>query len=252
MKLMPGGEPFFLPAGSVGCLLVHGFTATPQEVRWMGEYLQQQGYTCLGVRLHGHATAPEDLARTTWQDWLASVEDGYAMLESYCDHVVPAGLSLGGALCLLLASARPVPALISMATPYQLSNLPHPAVLRTLKLVKKFLRKGPPSWHDPEALHTRVQYDVYPIAAILQILDLLETLRPRLGSISAPALLMHSRADGFVRPESCQSIHDALASTNKQIKWVEKSSHVISCDSERKQVFEHAAHFLQRIFPNTD
>ena len=52
----------------------------------MGEYLNQQGYTCLGVRLAGHATNPEDMIRARWTDWTASVEDGYNLLRGAVDR----------------------------------------------------------------------------------------------------------------------------------------------------------------------
>lgn len=40
-RLVPGGEPFFFPGGSTGCLLLHGFTVMPQEMLWLGEDLRQ-------------------------------------------------------------------------------------------------------------------------------------------------------------------------------------------------------------------
>jgi carboxylesterase len=49
--IIPSAEPFYFPGGKTGCLLVHGFTGSPKEMRWMGEYLAGQGYTVLGVRL---------------------------------------------------------------------------------------------------------------------------------------------------------------------------------------------------------
>ncbi|HLA87386.1 MAG TPA: hypothetical protein VJL10_05165, partial [Anaerolineales bacterium] len=72
-QLIPTTEPFFFSGGRTGCLLIHGFTGTPKEMRWMGEYLNQQGLTCLGIRLAGHATHPEDMRRSRWTDWAASV-----------------------------------------------------------------------------------------------------------------------------------------------------------------------------------
>jgi len=54
-QTFPGAEPFFLSGSRCGCLLVHGFTGTPKEMRWMGENLHSQGYTVLGIRLSGHA-----------------------------------------------------------------------------------------------------------------------------------------------------------------------------------------------------
>jgi len=41
--IIPTAEPFYFPGNKIGCLLVHGFTGTPKEMRWMGEYLGSSG-----------------------------------------------------------------------------------------------------------------------------------------------------------------------------------------------------------------
>ena len=40
---MPGAEPFYFKGTAAGCLLLHGFTATPQELRGLGEHLAARG-----------------------------------------------------------------------------------------------------------------------------------------------------------------------------------------------------------------
>ena len=54
-----GAEPFLLPGGSKGVLLIHGFTGSPSEMILLGNYLYRQGYTVLGVRLAGHGKTVE-------------------------------------------------------------------------------------------------------------------------------------------------------------------------------------------------
>ena len=119
-EIIPTAEPFFFPGGPIGCLLVHGFTGTPKEMRWMGEYLAEKGYSVLGVRLAGHATHPADLLRLRWQDWLASVEDGWNLLRGVTPDIFMVGLSMGGILSLLFASQHPVRGVVTMSTPYRL------------------------------------------------------------------------------------------------------------------------------------
>ena len=43
--IIPSAEPFYYQGNKIGCLLIHGFTGTPKEMRLMGEYLANQGYT---------------------------------------------------------------------------------------------------------------------------------------------------------------------------------------------------------------
>ena len=68
MRIEPGGEPFFFKGSYIGCLLVHGFPGSPQEMLWLGESLHQKGYSVLGLRLFGHATDPADLLRVHSRD----------------------------------------------------------------------------------------------------------------------------------------------------------------------------------------
>ena len=56
-----GAEPFFYPGNETGCLLIHGFTASPQEMRGLGVHLAEQGYSVLGIRLFGHGTQENDM-----------------------------------------------------------------------------------------------------------------------------------------------------------------------------------------------
>src|SRR5687767_6204254 len=133
-NIIPTAEPFFLLGDPLkpACLLIHGFTGAPKEMRSMGEYLHQQGFTCLGVRLAGHATHPEDMIRSRYTDWMASVEDGYHLLRGVTDKVFLVGLSMGGVLSLVLSTRLHVMGVIAMSTP---SRLPTDYPIWLLKLV---------------------------------------------------------------------------------------------------------------------
>lgn len=47
--------------GSVGCLLTHGFSGSPFEMRELGEYLAEKGVSVLCKPLPGHGTTPHDM-----------------------------------------------------------------------------------------------------------------------------------------------------------------------------------------------
>ena len=138
-RIIPTAEPFLFPGDRTGCLLVHGFTGTPKEMRWLGEHLARQGRTVLGVRLAGHATQPKDMLHIRWPDWVASVEDGWNMLSCCTDRVVVMGLSMGGVLSLLFAAHYPVAGVVAMSTPYHLP--PDPRLSRNSAITSA--RLGP-------------------------------------------------------------------------------------------------------------
>jgi carboxylesterase len=246
-EIIPTAEPFFFPGGPIGCLLVHGFTGTPKEMRWMGEYLAKKGYSVLGVRLAGHATHPADLLRLRWQDWLASVEDGWNLLRGVTPDIFMIGLSMGGILSLLFASQYPVRGVVAMSTPYR---LPKDQLLRFARVFSLFLPTLPPrpsDWHDHEAERVHVCYPKTPTRMIPELRSLLAETRTALPKVSAPVLLVHSRQDGDIPPENMELIYQDLGSADKQMLLVENSGHNIPRDAERERVFRAAHEFIQRV-----
>ena len=64
----------------LGVVLVHGFLASPAELKAFGERLAALGHPVIGVRLSGHGTSPWDLRDRNWQSWLDSVWRGYRIM----------------------------------------------------------------------------------------------------------------------------------------------------------------------------
>ncbi len=243
---MPGAEAFYFPAGTVGCLLVHGLTGTPKEMRWMGDYLHDHGISVFGVRLAGHATQPEDLTRTRWQDWLASLEDGFHVLNHSCEKIILCGLSLGGVLCLYGASYLPAQGVISISAPYELPPDWRLNFIRFFRHIQPRVPKGKPDWRNPQAAADHLEYPYYPTPSIAELRDLLVELRQVLPQVKLPALIVHSRADQGVLPQNAEKIFNALGSPEKDLLWVENSGHVVVREPDRLTVFEHAWQFIQR------
>jgi esterase/lipase len=101
------GEPFFWQAGPVGVLLLHGFTATPVEVRAAADKLSSLGYSVAGPLLPGHATRPADLNRVRWRDWVDAAELAYRDLRTNCARVFVGGESMGACTTLTFALNHP-------------------------------------------------------------------------------------------------------------------------------------------------
>jgi carboxylesterase len=221
----------------------------------MGEALNQEGYTVLGVRLPGHATRQADLPRTRWQDWLAAVEDGWHLLRGAADPIVLVGLSMGGALSLLFASGRyaaecSVAGVVAMSTPYDLKPDPRFPFIRLLHPLVPQVMKGPSDFRDAQMGKEHVSYPAYPTRSIAELRDVLAEMRAALPEVTAPALLIHARGDtggGFFDPLSMEKIHAALGSREKEMRWVENSGHIITRDQARAVVFQAALDFIHRI-----
>jgi carboxylesterase len=220
----------------------------------MGEYLAEHGYTSLGVRLTGHATHPEDMIRSRYTDWLASVEDGYNLLRGYVDHVVLVGLSMGGVLSLLSSTQLEVAGVAVMSTPYALPPDPRLKYLEWISLLVPFMPKGklPPGsgWFDREAWQEHISYPQNPVRSISELNKLLIEMRAALPQVKAPTLLIHSKDDGYVLPENMEHIYAELGAPDKTKVYLTGSGHVVPRDAARYQAFELALNFIRRIEAN--
>lgn len=246
-RLIGGGEPFLFPGGRIGCLLLHGFTGTPAEMRPLGVHLHGRGYTALGIRLFGHATRPDDMIRARWTDWLADVESGLETLRGACDRVIAAGLSMGGLLALWAGAQGTVEAVVCLSTPLK---MPRNGRLRFARLLSKLARsvpKGDPDWRDSAAAAGHVTYPAYPTRAVAELRDLIREVRQILPRVQVPLLIVQARGDKAVSPDSMAIIQEHAGTADIQTQWLEDSAHVITRDLQRETVFEVTSGFVARV-----
>ncbi|MGA2819415.1 MAG: alpha/beta fold hydrolase [Anaerolineales bacterium] len=242
-----GNQPWFLLGGPVGCLLVHGFTGAPNEMRGLGNYLNRRGYTVLGVRLFAHGTSPSDMVRARWRDWVVSCEDGYWILKGATRKIVVMGLSMGALLSLELASRLPVRGVVALSTPIRLPKDWRLRYARWLSVLVPRVGKGPPDWVDPSAAKDHVDYPGYPVRAIAEMDALVRHTRDRLSIVKAPVLVVQSRTDQSVPPESAEELFGTLHPGRKELLWVERSGHVVTEDVEHRRVWRACAEWVHSV-----
>ena len=216
----------------------------------MGEYMNEQGLTCLGIRLTGHATDPEDMIRSRYTDWMASIEDGYHLLRGITDNIFLAGLSMGGILSLLMSTRLDVRGVVAMSTPYKLPDDPRLRHIEWISKIVAYMPKnnGDAGWFDEEALKEHISYRENPVRSIGELNKLLGEMRATLPEIDVPVLLIHSKDDKYVDPENVELIYADLKNTSDKTKlYITGSGHVVTRDAARCQVFESALEFIQRV-----
>lgn len=186
-------------------LLVHGFTATPWEMRLIGEDLARDGICSLAVRLPGHGTSARDLARRPWEEWQSAVREGYRLLESRHSKLYGLGMSTGCLLLLAHALEQSYQGLV-LCAPY-------------LKMRHRLA--GHAGWlhwllpyHGKQGSTEacRYYYDRRPVAGVHQINRLIRHLKPRLGDCKAPVLAFNSEGDRTIVSESGRDLLDRLGS----------------------------------------
>lgn len=236
---------FFYSGGKVGILLIHGFTGSPSELRPMGYYLKERGFTVYAPLLAGHGVDGETMEKTGWKDWWQSALDAYErMREEDLDRIFVAGLSMGGCLSLMLAAEKKVDGVISMCAPVWIRDR-RALLANVLQYFIRFTRKS--EKRDPEIAAHVVPIDKTPVKCVGELVRLIREMRSRLPRVSAPALVVQAAKDELVLEKSAEYIFSQIASKEKKLSWYENSTHIITVDKERKELFQEIEEFIGRV-----
>lgn len=238
-------EAFYYSGGKTGILLLHGFTGTPSELRPLGKYLSEKGFTVYAPLLKGHGTTPEDMATTRWQDWWQSTVDAYTQLVAKeIDKLFVIGLSMGGCLSLYLSTQKKVDGVVSLCAPVWVKDRRFPFV-HFAKYVMPWLDRVPNKCSEIESYI--YPYQRTPAICINELRKLMKVVRRNLAKVKVPTLVVQSQQDDTVEPKSGKYIYDRISSSVKHLSWYEKSGHIIVLDKERKELFEEIWEFIGRV-----
>lgn len=244
-QVHPNARPFaWAGTKEITCLLVHGFTGSPSELRPLARYLESRGYGGSALLLPGHGTRPEDMALTKWTDWYGAVEAEYLKLKKEHEKVVPIGFSMGGILVLHLAASYTMPGIAALSSPIYIGNR-KAYFAPLLKYFYKY-RQKPVTPKNMTKIRDEdsFSYDTTPIASLASLLQLIKAVKGELPGLQMPALIIQSRQDRTVNPKSAQFIYDHLGSSKKQLIWLEHSGHVITRGPEQETVFQAVEEFM--------
>ncbi len=247
------GNPLFLKQENeiAGVLLIHGYMAAPEEMKTFATYLHEKGFTVFAPRLAGHGTAPEDLAKTSYEEWIESVEEAYVVLRHSCDKLIIGGFSTGAGLALELACrVDDYEAIFSVAPPMQLNDLGAyfvPAIDAWNGMIKKFNLSAIAKEYlenTPENAH--INYVRNPIAGIHQLELLMEQLAPKLKTLEKPVLVVQSRKDPVVSPKGTLKLFNKLGSPVKEYYLFDYERHGILTGKQVERVFQSIENFIRQ------
>ncbi|MBS2970546.1 carboxylesterase [Metabacillus sp. KIGAM252] len=242
-KVMP--KPFFFEGGEKAVLLLHGFTGNTADVRMLGRYLNERGYTCHAPQYKGHGVPPEELVHTGPEDWWKDVMEGYEFLkEKGYEQIAVGGLSLGGVFSLKLGYTVPVKGIVTMCAPMYIKSeeVMYQGVLEYARNYKKFEEKKPDQIEEEMK-----EFEKTPMGTLKGLQELIADVRKNVDMIYSPAFVVQARHDHMINTDSANIIHDEVESDVKQLKWYENSGHVITLDKEKDQVHQDVYEFLEKL-----
>ncbi|MDY6055580.1 alpha/beta hydrolase [Micrococcus sp.] len=236
--VLPAHRPYVLspqrPAGAdVAVLMLHGFTSGPACVRPWAEGLAAGGLRVHAPLLPGHGTRWQDLAATSAHTLRAAVRDELDALLADHEHVVVAGLSMGGALALDAAAHRPVRAVLVVNPALRFGHLLAPAA----PLLKHVVASVSSIAGDVAAPGVReAAYERTPVAGVAELGRIQRATRRGLGRITAPVTVFRSAQDAVVPQASHRCLLRGLDSAPVRVVPLPRSRHVATLDYDLPRI----------------
>ncbi|GGE36665.1 carboxylesterase [Pullulanibacillus camelliae] len=244
MKVLPP-KPFTFEAGKRAVLLLHGFTGNSADVRMLGRFLQDRGYTSHAPHYKGHGVPPEELLKTDPEDWWEDVTNGYKHLKNLgYDEIAVAGLSLGGVFSLKVGYTFPVKGIVPMCTPMS---------TKTEEKIRQGVIEYAQEWKQLEGKSKeQIEREMKPfkdapMKTLAKLSELIEEVRAHIDLIYNPIFVVQGRLDKMIDTNSANIIYETVESEDKQIKWYKQSGHVITLGDEKAQLHQDIYDFLEGL-----
>jgi carboxylesterase len=236
------------------CLIIHGFTGSPWDMRPLGEALAERGYRVYCPRLPGHGTTPKAMEGISWKDWISATDEAL-------DHfgkeapVFVVGFSMGALLAILLAARRPerVRALTLLA----------PAIkfLGPSMFLARRLRRWPLlEWYKPKVIKdgTDIQnadsladaplLESFPTARLRDLFQLQDQARAKLRYVRCPSLVLMARKDHVVALEGGRRLaREMINALPLRFVHLSRGSHIVARDDDAQLAFDEVADFFRAV-----
>jgi carboxylesterase len=213
----------------VGVLVLHGFTSHIHCVDPLLPGLDELGVPYRFPILKGHGTRPEDMENATAEDWYRDAENALLDLYQDAEKVIVMGLSMGGAMALDLAAYHrdKVAAVVTIAAAVKVADPLAPLSPVLAGLIRFW--PSPNAFTDKElAKKENKNYNKFSTKSFASLYRYIKGTKNRLSFIKAPILILQSKKDTVVSPDSAKIIYEKVSSKEKQIVWFEKTNHRIN------------------------
>ena len=254
--LIDGAQPFVLDGSRERCwLLLHGYTASPQVLRALGERLSSQaGQRIEALLFRGHGSRPSALLGLDIEDWFGQALARSEALLASCHSLNLVGSSFGGAVAVELAH-----------------HYRDDGRLRTVYLMNPYFRApavhgvdgewllrlfGPLLWYEkksPESLRyagdslPRIRYLNFPWRPVADSLDWIRraTAPARLRAIRARVFVAHAEGDATAAFAATAAAF-AQFQSEKELLRLPGGDHVVLASGQRHRAVDALLAFERR------
>jgi carboxylesterase len=227
-------------AGTRAALLLHGFGDTPQTLCYVADALHADGYTVHAPLLPGHGRTLGAFGATRAKEWITAAREAYEALTGRFGPTPVVGLSMGGALGIILAAETPSMPALALVAPYV--SMPRRARVvaqlhRPWALVRPYFPAGGErSIVDETEKGRNLAYGAVSPRLLFELSRVVRRVQVSLPRVRVPTLAIHGVNDNRIPPDAAQRAFDLLGAPRKRLVWRNEGTHVLTVDHGRDEV----------------
>ncbi|MCA1032954.1 alpha/beta fold hydrolase [Bacillus timonensis] len=226
-----------------GCLCIHGFTGGPYEVEPLANFLREAtDWHVVTPTLPGHGEQLS-LEGKTHKDWIRHAEEELQTLLKSCDEVYVVGFSMGGLIAAYLSIKYPVKKLVLLSAAAYYIN-PKQLMVDITDMVKDTFQGN--LLKNELFLRYKRKINETPMSATLHFRALVRMIRPLLGEVKIPTLIVQGECDGIVPVKSATYLYQTINSTKKELCMLPQSKHHVCHGEDKEYLLEQVHLFLQK------
>lgn len=244
-----GAEPIWRRGTGAGAvLLLHGYNDSPQALGSLAEALQGAGWTVHAPVLPGHARTLQEFSQTGAAEWIEAARAEFLALRTHHDAVAIGGMSMGGAIALMVASEQPdvravfgIAPYVGISRPFRLLLALSPVAALGTRYVSS---GGGRSVHDAAAASAMIAYRKSTPRLLRELAKVANLALKAVPRVTQPVLFIQSRQDNRIAVRSAMRAFDRIGSADKTLDWVTGAGHVLTVDYGHEKIARRITEWL--------
>lgn len=233
---------FMIEAGNRAVLLLHGFAGTTSDMRELGEYIAENGYTVYAPNYRGHGENPAKFLATTPEMWYEDAVNGYKKLQDAGYHeIVILGVAMGGVFALKMAQKLAPKAIIPLCANVNrnMRYIPVEAYL------KKQLKADGIVETEADDMLASYQSEIEKMATARAAFY--KEVSGQIEKIHVPTMIGQGCQDEEIDADNANYIFKKIHTEEKQLCFYAGSGHDIVNDCEKDILGEDVVYFLDDL-----
>jgi esterase/lipase len=226
---------------NIGCLCIHGYTGSPEEVQPLVDFLKKRtDWEFANPTLPGHGDRL-DLAGHYYQEWLATAELALLDLMKRNDRIYIIGFSMGGMIAAYLTAKYRIDQLVLLSAAGKYVSLP--------QMYKDVVEMAFDAWKGAlrsNELFVRYQRKLKQtyFFSTFEFMKCVQFTRPFLQKVLCPVLIIQGEQDGMVPREAALFLDKEIPAHEKELVFLKRSKHLICHGDDRDELCHTVLKFL--------